>query len=270
MTSAVLAISRLFVCAGWTVLLLPIQALAVGLRLPLARRVPMLYHRGCLTIMGLRVERHGRISRTQPTLFVSNHTSYLDITILGALIPGSFVAKEEVASWPVFGLLARLQRSVFVERRSDRASCSRDEMAGRLEAGDNLILFPEATSSDGNRVLPFKSALFGVAESSVRGAPLTVQPVSVAYSKLGNLPMGRHMRPFFAWYGDMDLLGHLWRALGLAPATVVVRFHPPVTIDRTGSRKALAVYCYEAVAAGVSEAINGRPPAAPRPAEAAQ
>ena len=270
MTSVVLAISRLLLFAGWTLLLLPVQALALGLRVPLARRVPMLYHRGCLAIMGLRVERRGRVSRTRPTLFVSNHTSYLDITVLGAFIPGSFVAKREMASWPFFGLLARLQRSVFVDRRPDRAVSSGAEMAARLEAGENLILFPEATSNDGNRVLPFKSALLSVAEGSVGGAPLTVQPVSVAYVKLGNLPMGRHMRPFFAWYGDMDLVGHLWRVLGLAPATVVVWFHAPVTIERVGSRKALAAYCYEAVAAGVSEAINGRPAAVPRVTEAAQ
>src|SRR3546814_6911519 len=85
-------------------------------------------------------------------------------------------------------------------------------MTRRLEAGDDLVLFPEGTSGDGNRVLAFKSALFSVAERRPQGEPLTVQPVSIAYTRLDGLPLGRYLRPFFAWYGDMELGPHLWHA----------------------------------------------------------
>ena len=258
MTGAARAAPRLVAYLIWTLLLIPVQAVMLGLGL--AARLPVVYHRGVCRIVGLRVERRGEMSRARPTLFVCNHSSYLDISVLGSLIPGSFVARHDLASWLLFGLLARLQRSVFVERRASRVAGQRDVMGERLAAGDSLILFPEGSSNDGNRVLPFKSALLSVAERAVDGAPLTVQPVSVAYTRLGGMPMMRRMRPFFAWYGDMELAGHLWRVLGLGPATVAVEFHPPVTIDGFGSRKALAAYCHGVIAAGVSRAIHGAPP----------
>jgi 1-acyl-sn-glycerol-3-phosphate acyltransferase len=259
MTGAARALPRLVVYLSWTLLGLPFQFVAVAMGLRLAERIPLLYHRGVCRIIDVRVARRGRMSTMRPTLFVCNHTSYLDISVLGALIPGSFIAKREVASWPLFGLLAKLQRSVFVERRPDRAAEHRDEMAERLAAGDNLIFFPEGTSNDGNRVLPFKSALFAVAERVSRDAPLTVQPVSIAYTKVSGLPMLRHTRPIFAWYGDMELAGHLWRMIGHGPVTVEVEFHPAVTADQFGSRKLLAAHCHAAIAAGVSAAIHGEP-----------
>ena len=99
-------------------------------------------------------------------------------------------------------------------------------MTARLEAGDNLILFPEGTSNDGNRVLPFKSAFFGIAENPGQGqAAGTVQPVSIAYTRLNGIPMGRPYRPFYAWYGDMELASHLWNVAGLGNATIAIQFH---------------------------------------------
>ena len=213
------------------------------------------------------------MSRATPTLFVCNHTSYLDIIALGAVVPGCFVAKAEVRSWPVFGFLSTLQRTVFVERRTSRTAHHRDDMAARLEAGDSLILFPEGTSNDGNRVLPFKSAFFGIAEKPIGGKPLVVQPVSIAYTRLNGIPMGRPYRPFYAWYGDMELASHLWTVAGLGAATIAIQFHPPVTIEQFGSRKAMAQACQATIADGVSRAISGKlsPPIkkrfwAPKPA----
>jgi len=219
--------------------------------------------------LGIRVERRGRQSRVRPTLYVSNHTSYLDITVLGAVIPGSFVAKTEVAGWFFFGLLAKLQRSVFVERRPTRTADHRDEIGRRLAAGDNLILFPEGTSDDGNRVLPFKSALLAVAQETPGGAPLTVQPVTISYTRLDGLPLGRSLRPYVAWYGDMELASHLWRFAGLGRLTAVVHFHKPVTLADFGSRKALSEHCQREVARGLALALAGRPAAGEAPPQAA-
>jgi len=255
-----LAAVRLLLYALWTAALLPLQLVAVRLGARAAAQIPLLYHRGCCRIIGFRIEQRGVPVRNRPTLFVSNHTSYLDISVLGALLQASFVAKAEVASWPLFGLCAKLQRSVFVDRRRATAGDQMADVKRRLEAGDNLILFPEGTSSDGNRVLPFKSALLAVAEYHARGRPLTVQPVSIAYARHSNMPMGRYLRPCYAWYGDMGLPGHLWRVLGLGPATVVVRFHAPVTIADFANRKVLTAHCQAVIAEAVAEAVHGTPP----------
>jgi 1-acyl-sn-glycerol-3-phosphate acyltransferase len=244
--------------AGWTAALLPVQMILVGLNLPFAKRLPMIWHRGVCRILAFRVELHGEMSHHKPTLFVCNHTSYLDIPVLGSVLPGSFVAKAEVRSWPLFGLLARLQNTVFVQRRASRTAVHRDEMVERLEGGDNLILFPEGTSNDGNRVLPFKSAFFGVAEQNVGGKPPIVQPVSVSYVRLDGIPVGRAYRPYFAWYGDMELASHLWDVFGLGQTTVAIEFHEPVSMEQFASRKELASHCHRVVSDGVSRGIHGR------------
>lgn len=253
------AAPRILLYVGFTVVLLPVQVVAVLFRLPLQKSLPLWYHRHCCRILGLRVECRGQRSTAHPTLYVSNHISYFDIEVLGSLIAGSFVAKREVAAWPLFGWLAKLQRSVFIERRGRQAATDRDEMSTRLEGGDDLILFAEGTSGDGNRVLPFKSALFSAAQIRPGGKPLTVQPVSIAYTRLDGVPMGRYLRPFFAWYGDMELAGHMWQAAGLGWATVEVEFHPVVTFDAFGSRKALCDHCFTQVAGAVAAALTGRP-----------
>jgi len=263
MEDAVIAFIRLVRLFGWIGLLAPFQVALLMVKAPMASRLPHMFHRGACRILGLKVEIRGQCSSEKPTLFICNHTSYLDIIVLGGVLQGYFVAKREVAGWPLFGFLARLQRTVFVERRAAATARHRDEMIERLEAGDSLILFPEGTSNDGNRVLPFKSAFFAVAEQPVHGRPLAVQPVSIAYTKLDGIPMGRRYRPYYAWYGDMDLAGHLWEVAGLGRATAVVAFHPVVTIAEFGNRKRLAAHCERMVAEGVSDAISGRvtPPA---------
>lgn len=213
----------------------------------------------------------GAPAASRPVLFAANHISYLDITVLGSLLDASFVAKTEIASWPLFGWLARLQRSVFIDRRARSTAHQRDSIAARLAAGEALILFPEGTSGDGNRLLPFKSALFGVAgqvfdasrpasriDDDGETDAVTVQPVSIAYTRLDGMPLGRGLRPFFAWYGAMSLAPHLWRMLGLGRLEVVVEFHPPTSLAACGSRKALARYCEERVAEGLASALSGR------------
>jgi len=265
------AIARLCGYVLLTVPLMPVQALLLALGSPLARRLPYLYHRIICRVFGIEVDVHGAISTARPTLFVCNHISYLDIEVIGATIEGCFVAKREIAGWPIFGWLARLQRTIFVERRSTGVTGERDELARRLDEGENVVLFAEGTSSDGNRLRPFKSSLLSVAERVANERPLTLQPVSVAYTRLDGMPIGRQWRPFFAWYGAMDLAPHLWTVLGLGRLTVTLIFHPPLTIADVGSRKALAAACQAVIARGLEAANTGRlvsPPAAPAPAAA--
>lgn len=272
MGSPTLGVVRLVAYLIWTFLLIPVQMLALALRLELRRSLPLMYHRGCLRIFDLRLTVIGAPSTERPTLFVSNHNSYLDIEVLGALIAGSFVAKSEVSGWPLFGLLAKLQETVFINRNARQdAGRQGESMTARLAAGDSLILFPEGTSSDGNRVLPFKTALFAVANTRIDDRPLTVQPVSVTAVAMDGIPLGRTLRPVYAWYGDMDLAPHLWQLAKLGGIALVVEFHPPLTAEAAGSRKALAEVCWRAVRGGVAHAVSGwtsTDTAKPRPQKA--
>jgi len=245
--------------------LMPVQAVARKLGLRASKTIPLYYHRFLCRLIGVRVIVRGTPHADGACLFTANHTSWLDIPIMSSVLPISFVAKSEVAGWPFFGTLARLQETVFVEReRRTRTAESRNLIHSRIAQGDRLVLFPEGTSSDGNRVLTFKSALMSVAQLAIvkgeddREDDLVVQPVSVAYTSLHGLPMGRYNRPFFAWYGDMELVPHLWEAFKRGPIDVVMEYHRPVTIRELGNRKALANYCESCCRIGLARALTGR------------
>jgi lyso-ornithine lipid O-acyltransferase len=265
MGSLTLRLARIALYLVWTLSLMPVQGLGLAMRRPWTRTFPAFYHRWCCRILGFEVRTIGAPTIRRPALFVSNHVSYADITVLGSLIAGSFIAKTEVAGWPLFGWLAKLQRTVFVDRRVRSTVSQRDSLTARLAAGDALILFPEGTSSDGNRILPFKSALFSAAEAMQAIAPVVIQPVSIAYTRLDGIPLGRLLRPFFAWYGTAELAPHLWNMIGLGTVEVVVEFHPLTWFADCGSRKALAQYCEARVGAGVAGALSGHPQPAPEP-----
>jgi 1-acyl-sn-glycerol-3-phosphate acyltransferase len=244
----------------FTVLCMPIQWLLLKIAAGgAARRFPCWYHRRVAALFGLHIRVVGRPMTQEGVLIVANHTSWADIVIFSAVMPISFVSKAEIAHWPFFGTLARLQRTVFVEReRRSATGQMRDMIRRRLLAGDALVLFPEGTSHDGNHVLPFKSALLGAAEARLaNGAHVKVQPVSAAYTGLYGLPMGRENRPLFAWYGEMEMVPHLWEALMAGPADVVVQFHDPLSLDRM-DRKALAAQAESLVRAGLADALAGR------------
>ncbi len=258
MGSTPLGIVRLLSYFGWTAIAIPIQWVLLKLNAPIRYGFPRFYHGICARLCGFKLDIRGQHKHDGPTLFVCNHTSYLDITVLGGIIEGTFIAKQEVADWPFFGLLAKLQRSIFVDRRASQVLRDRRELIARLEEGSDLILFPEGTSSDGNRTLPFKSALFAVAETEIDGQPIRVQPVSVSCTHLDGIPLGRGLRSVYSWFGDMDLVTHLWSMVRLGDLTITVIFHPPVTFREFGSRKTLADHCWNQVANGVSDANSGR------------
>jgi 1-acyl-sn-glycerol-3-phosphate acyltransferase len=250
-----------FIAAVFVLVTLPLmlyQALLLKLGSPWAVTFPTRYHRFLTRLFGVHLTVLGTPVEGEGVLIVANHTSWLDIVIFSALRPLSFVAKAEIAGWPFFGTLARLQRTVFVERtRRHSTGDARDAIRQRLLQGDCLVLFPEGTSHDGNSVLPFKSALLGAAEAVLaNGKHVKVQPVSAAFVGLHGLPMGRENRPFFAWYGDMDLVSHLWEALLAGPLDVVVQYHEPFSLD-VMDRKTLARRAEAAVRTGLSESLAG-------------
>ena len=224
--------------------------------------IPHLYYRILLRILGLRVRVHGAMETKRPIMFVSNHTSYLDVPVLGALIPAAFVAKSEVADWPMIGWLAKLQGTLFVERRSSRVDDQRLLLNEHLARGQSLILFPEGTSTLGLEVLPFKSGLFSIADTAMANGSLTIQPVSIVCTELDGLPLTRAWRPFYSWYGDMEFVSHLWSVFKMGRFTIDVTFHPAVKRASFADRKALAVYCQQQVARGIEQSLSGRATAA--------
>ena len=244
---------------------MPWQYLSLRFQWTHRKSFPTRFHRFLAKLFGLRITVIGAPVQDRGVLMVANHTGYFDILIMSATARVSFVAKSEVKSWPLFGLLAQLQESVFVERdRRSQAGASRDELRKRLLAGDALVLFPEGTSTDGNRVIPFKSALMGAAEAEIgvdesgQMHTVAVQPVSISYVGMHGMPMGRENRPLYAWYGDMELLPHLWEAIEAGPMDVVVEFHQPISAARLGGRKKLAALSEKTVRDGQVRALNGQ------------
>ena len=230
--------------AGLTLALLPFQLAGIAFGLRLQRVVPHWYHRVLCRLIGVRIREVGARSADRPALILSNHVSWLDICVISALAPVVFVAKSEVATWPVFGWLAKLQRTIFINRqaRHQTGAASR-EIAGRLLGGDAVVLFAEGTSSDGNRVLPFRSSLVGAVHhalgNSTHHTHVTVQPMSLAYVSLSGVPMGRALRTRVAWYGDAALIPHLLAVLASGAVDATVSWGEAVAYDMSVDRKAI-------------------------------
>lgn len=240
-----------------------VQWLAVRFGWRLQRTLPMHFHRLALRVLGVRVSVAGAPDATRPLLITANHASWLDILVLGSLMPLSFVAKSEVAAWPVFGTLAKLQRSVFIEReRRSKTADQAAELGRRLADGDAMVLFAEGTTSDGLVVLPFRSALLGAARTALDAgghAHVVVQPVAIAYTRLHGLPLGRQWRPLVAWLGDAELVPHLLGIAREGAVDVTVRFAEPIAFDREGDRKAVTARAERAVRRMLSDTVAGRP-----------
>ena len=243
--------------------LVPFHLIAVAIGGPSSMKVAQLWQRFACFLMGLRVSVTGAPAKDRPLLLLSNHNSWLDIPVLASVAPVSFIAKSEVATWPVVSLLARAQRTVFVNRENRWATGTHaDEVAGRLSKGDIIVLFAEGTSSDGNRVLPFRSALVGAAQRAIGDAgAATVQPVAIVYRKMHGMPLGRQHRPLVAWYGGIDLLPHLKRVASEGGIDAHVVFGPARRLAAGDNRKEVTREAGDLVRRLVAALNAGREPA---------
>ncbi len=259
--AAFMGVARLFCLLILVAVLTPPQIYCLLTKRKNPFALTRFFHKCLLRILGIKLNVYGSSVGEGPVVFISNHSSYLDIPVLGSLVDGSFVAKAEVSSWPVIGFLSKLQQSVFVERKALRAAEQKSALNERLAQGHNIILFPEGTSSDGQRLLPFKSSLFSIAERNGGDPAINVQPISMLCTKLKGLPMGRALRPYYAWFGGMTFLPHLWNVFKIGDFTVGVIFHEPVSSKDFSSRKDLALYCHRKIGAGIEHFLTGRLPA---------
>ena len=217
--------------------------------------VAQLFFKGCLKLTGLRLRIVGRPAG-DAAMYAANHSSYLDIPVLGAVIGGGvFVAKSEVADWPLFGFLARISRTLFISRNSADALHQRTLLGTRMNRGSRLILFPEGTSSDGSHVKRFKTSLFASLDEIEREA--WVQPVSVVYARdKHGATLSQAHRETFTWFGDMTLAPHLINVFGTRGCEVEVRFHQPLCADAYADRKQLAKSCEHAVSKHLIDTVG--------------
>lgn len=245
-----------------TLLLMPVQWLLLKSGSRYGYVVPQYYHRFLAWLFGIRLHVSGELVPDRPVLIIANHISWLDIIILSTLAPLHFVAKREVGEWPFFGQMAKLQRTLFVDReRRSAVRQTAQEIANRLRLGERIVLFAEGTSSDGNRILPFKSALIGAAAlaAGAEGKGACIQTLTLAYTRLHGLPLSRQQRAVIAWYGDMDMMSHVWGLLRQGPIDAHIRIGEPIDLKGLRERKKLAALSEMQMRRNFAELITARP-----------
>lgn len=243
---------KIFLFALWCAVMIPLQLciLAVS-RYRGTHMLPLLFHRTACRIFGIRVKICGTPVTGTPVLFAGNHLSYLDIPAIGSILPASFVAKSEVRGWPLFGLLARLSQTVFVQRVRQAAGRGNADMLDMLEREHSLVLFAEGTSTNGESVYPFQSSFFDVCiKSGFNVQPFTLRLCAVGRQTITDSSGAVALRDLYAWHLHMDtpLTAHLWRFAKTRGASLDIIFHPPLSGTDFPDRKALAQNCHNIVA----------------------
>jgi 1-acyl-sn-glycerol-3-phosphate acyltransferase len=203
-------------------------------------------------ITGLRMAIDGQVVKDRPLMLVANHSSYLDIFVLGSLVPLSFTPKKEIRSWPIIGFLCVLADCIFIERRPADMQRVQAEIGARLATGKVVGLFPEGTTGDGFNVMPFKSGFLSLVEDH----DLPVQPVSIAYTHIGDVPLNGQNRDRVAWIGEATLVAHLWRLLRFPCIKVVVKCHGVERIGSYEDRKELAKACENIIRDGLKQTLE--------------
>ncbi|MBF95954.1 MAG: hypothetical protein CFH34_00860 [Alphaproteobacteria bacterium MarineAlpha9_Bin4] len=216
--------------------------------------LPVLFHKFLLKILGIRLSLQGKPSSHKPLILTGNHCSYLDIIILGSVLPSCFVAKSEIKSWFFFGFLAKLQNSIFIDRRSLRTLDSLKKVSDSLSGKFATIIFPEGTTNNGKNVLKFKPSLFKIFEDN---PTLGLQNFSLCYTHINNMPLDNRLRPTIAWYGGMNMIAHLRRFLSFSSVNASLVFHP-MTISKGKNRKALSEISRKQVVEGMNLITNNK------------
>lgn len=230
-----------FVLLPFLIVVIPLQYLINALTLPFWPVLPRLFHKlGCI-FLGLRITVIGEPATGRPTLLVSNHISWTDIVAIGSVADVTFVAKREVGDWFFVGLMARLQKTIFVDRsrRSDAGRTSR-EMGAHMAGGNAVLLFAEGQSDIGTHVLPFRSALVGAAQHAMIDAgadDVLIQPLTVAYTRLQGLPVSRNERSLIAWIKSKSVKQNIKEILSGPVKDVTIAFGTPRPLRETDNRK---------------------------------
>ena len=187
-------------------------------------------------------------------VIIGNHVSYVDGIVLGSIFPILFVSKREVKGWPIVGQWNTLCGTIFINRqRKELVGSLIEEMSGKLRQEANILLFPEGTSTNGERMLPFQTAPLA---APLRSRSIIV-PTTIAYTSIDDKPISAANRDRIFWYGDMDFISHFWKLLALRSIEVLVTIQPKIECfrypDTSAGRKMLAEDCYNRVLGRVTE-----------------
>ena len=209
-----------------------------------SQKIVQTFHKLVLWLVNISVEVIGeRNLSNEPTLYVSNHLSYLDIPVLGSIINGRFIAKNEISDWPIIGLLSKVGNTIFINRNLRFLKKNKSIIYDYISEGNNVILFPEGTTSDGIRVLRFKSSLF----TSLAQKDILIQPIVIKYKSINGMPFNRWLKPIIAWYGDMDLKPHLINILKLFSIKTKIILLPPLNGKNYTNRKDMTYTLHHAI-----------------------
>jgi 1-acyl-sn-glycerol-3-phosphate acyltransferase len=252
--STIKASIKMLLFAVMTLTLIPFQAILIIFHKGKGAYIlPYIWQNATCRIFSIKREILGTPIKNQQVIYVSNHVSYLDIPVIGSVLQSSFVAKSDVASWPVFGFLSKLQQTAFISRTRTDVKKGTGTLETMLNEGKNLVIFPEGTSTEGIKVKPFKSSLFSVLLNEKDGG-LTLQPFTIGIKSVnGKIPKNQKQRDIYAWHLNMDtpLAPHLWNFAKGKGAVITLIFHPPINTNTFSDRKTLAKGCQFTVSNGL-------------------
>ncbi len=236
---------------------IPIQILCNLIGFKLKKIYPLLFYRMIKFITGININFDSTklYKKSKGVLYIANHVSWFDIICLGTLLNARFIAKKEVSKMGIFGFLAKLSNTFFIDNENKNRIIEYNQLIQKkLQEGENFIIFPEGTTSDGNGIINFKSSMLECAFDDQN--QINIQPISICYSKLNNIPMGIYLRRNIAWVGDTSMVGAMANFLRSGRITVDIIFHEIMNINNFENRKELAVYCEMKILSGLNKQIK--------------
>ena len=235
---------KFFIFVFLTIFLIFLKILLQFVSKRISQKIVQIFHKLLLWLININVEVEGKSNPSNvPTLYVSNHLSYLDIPILGSKINGRFIAKNEISNWPIMGYLSKIGNTIFINRNLSFLKRNKSIIYDFISKGNSIILFPEGTTSDGIRVLRFKSSLL----TSLEQKNILIQPIVINYESINGMPLNRWLKPIIAWYGDMDLKPHLINVLKLFSIKAKITFLPPLNGKNFTNRKDMTSTLHHAI-----------------------
>ncbi len=236
---------------------IPLQLILNIVGFKLKRKYPLLFYNAIRLITGIKINfDHTKLNKKKNgVLYIANHVSWFDIICLGTLLDARFIAKQEVSKMGIFGLMAKLSNTFFIDNSNKNKILEYNSIIKRkLQLGDNFIIFPEGTTSDGNGVIEFKSSMLECAFGNER--EISIQPITLCYTKLNNIPMGIYQRRNIAWVGDISMVDAMGNFLCSGKITVDIIFHQLVNIREFDNRKELAYFCEQEILSGLNKTIK--------------
>jgi 1-acyl-sn-glycerol-3-phosphate acyltransferase len=236
---------------------IPLQILCNIAGFKLKKLYPLFFYQMIKKITGININfDEAKLNKKNTgVLYIANHVSWFDIICLGTLLNARFIAKKEVSKMGIFGFLAKLSNTFFIDNENKNKIIEYNELIQKkLQDGENFIIFPEGTTSDGNGIKNFKSSMLECAFD--RSRKINIQPISICYSKLNNIPMGIYLRRNIAWVGDTSMVTAMANFLTSGRITVDIIFHDLININHFENRKALAAYCEKEISNGLNQTIK--------------